>query len=201
MSLLSLSFLSLRCLSFCPSFQSISQWAEWKPLGITQLSGFAPGVWWGCTTRSSSGIWKLSAALAHKKRVHSTYPLGESFISPHFHPSSNVLWAPLRVRHGASPQQDRARKTTRVSALLMSKVRKLASEITELDLPLMPESPLKHYHPPQPLIKYLASDHLRQFGTAFRFWGGKNPLNVPHHVLSMALKYEWTHLFPWSRGN
>lgn len=36
-----------------------------------------------------------------------------------------------------------------------------------LDLPLMPKSPLKHQLP-QPLIKYLASDHLRQFGTAFR---------------------------------
>lgn len=93
-----------------------------------------------------------------------------------FMPSSSFLWAPLCARQGASPQQNTLRKTPLVPALLMLGVKTLASEISELDPHLMFKSPLKHYQPPQLLIKYLVSAHVGQVGTSSRFWGeGKKP--------------------------
>lgn len=125
-----------------------------------------------------------------------------------FMPSSSFLWAPLCARQGASPQQNTLRKTTWSPALLRLWVRTLASEFIELDPHLMFKSPLKHYQPPQLLIKYLVSAHVGQGGTSFRFWGEgkkKKPSNISYHgplFLAAApnptLKDKWTHLFPRS---
>lgn len=137
--LLSVSCLSLRCLSFCPVFRSISQRAEREPLGITLLNGFARGIWWGCASLVCRDLKTVSCACSQKEECI-PHHLGWSLTSLHFaSPSPIVLWTLLNFRHRASPQQNRLRKTARVSALLMLKVRKLALKSLTLTFTKCPD--------------------------------------------------------------
>lgn len=108
---------------------------------------------WLCPRRVSPlGVWKASWCFAHthqRSLFHSsswiviyfcTFPFSHPAFCEHLHLSGMEL----------HPNKTQGRKATRLPTLQMLRVKTLALGIIELDLHLMPKSPLKHHQLLQP---------------------------------------------------